>query len=146
MSALSIRRNRASWFDDESWALVCKINNEVMPHYYKAKLAADEVLTVLGEERRAKDGFQYIDLRPGGLTDEKETGKVSLGKTTARGFVTRGDVAEVAANLLEVEGAYGWIDLLGGDEGVGKAVERVVKEKVNAIEGEDIEVMKKNIE
>lgn len=122
-----------------------KINTEVMPHYYKAKLAADEVLTVLGEERKAKDGFQYIVLRPGGLSDEKETGKVSLGKTAARGFVSRGDVADVAARLLEVEGAYGWIDLLNGDEDTGEAVKRVVKDGVNSMEGEDIQVMKDNI-
>jgi hypothetical protein len=121
------------------------MNSEVMPHYFKAKLAADEVLTVLGSERRAKDGFQYISLRPGGLTDEKETGKVSLGKTSARGFVTRADVAEVAAQLLEVEGANGWVDLLGGDEDVGKAAQRVVKERVDSIEGEDIAVMKANM-
>jgi len=112
-----------------------------MPTYYKAKLAADEALTVLGEEK----GFQYIILRPGGLTDDKETGKVSLGKTNAKGSVTRGDVAEVAARLLEAEGARGWFDLLNGDENVGEAVERVVKDGVNSIEGEDLEVMKKNL-
>ena len=72
-----------------------------MPHYYKAKLAADEALTVLGEERRVKDkGFHYIILRPGGLSDEKETGKVAFGKTGARGMVSRGDVADVAARLV----------------------------------------------
>jgi nucleoside-diphosphate-sugar epimerase len=117
-----------------------------MPHYYKAKLAADEALTVLGEERKAKDkSFHYIILRPGGLTDEKETGKVTLGKTGARGMVSRGDVADVAARLLAAEGANGWFDLLGGEEDTAEAVERVVKEGVNTIEGEDIAVMKANL-
>jgi len=146
VSAVSIRRSRASWWDDESYAIVQKVNTEVMPHYYKAKLAADEVLTVLGEERREKDkGFQYIILRPGGLTDEKEKGKVSLGKTGARGLISRGDVADVAARLLEAEGANGWFDLLNGEEDNAEAVQRVLKEEVNSIEGEDIAVMKANL-
>ena len=148
VSALSIRRGRASWFDDESYAAMQKVNTEVMPAYYKAKLAADEVLTVLGEERVKKDGknkFSYIILRPGALTDDKETGLVSMGKTSARGRVTRTDVADVAARLLETEGACGWFDLLGGNEPTGEAVARVVKDGINSMEGEDIGVMKSNM-
>lgn len=142
VSALSSRRNRAPWWDDDSYALVQKMNTEIMPAYYKAKLAADETLTVLGEERK---GFGYIILRPGGLSDEKETGRVQLGKTKARGMVSRGDVAEVAARLLEKDGVRGWFDLLGGEEETGAAIERVLKEGINSMEGEDLEVMKANM-
>jgi len=142
VSALSIRRGRASWFDDDDYALMLKVNTEVMPAYYKAKLAADEVLTVLGEERK---GFGYISLRPGTLTDEPETGKVVLGRTKARGSVSRGDVAEVAVRLLEREGVKGWFDLLGGEQDVRSEVERVLKEGVDSREGESLEVMKANI-
>ncbi|TVY67499.1 UPF0659 protein, partial [Lachnellula suecica] len=78
VSALSERRARASWWNDEDYALVQKMNTEIMPAYYKAKLAADETLTVLARER---GGFGYIVLRPGGLSDKKEMGKVQLGKT-----------------------------------------------------------------
>lgn len=113
-----------------------------MPHYYKAKLAADEVLTVLGEEKK---GFGYIILRPGGLTDEPETGKISLGKTKARGMVTRGDVADVAARLLEKDGVKGWFDMLNGEEETGTAIDRVLKEKVDSMEGEDLGTMKSNM-
>src|SRR4051812_28176064 len=76
---------------------VRKVNEEMMPHYYKAKLASDETITVLGEEKK---GFGYIVLRPGNLSDDPESGRVVMGKTPARGQVTRGDVAEVAARLL----------------------------------------------
>ena len=148
VSALSIRRGRAPWFDDESYATMQKVNTEILPAYYKAKLAADETLTVLGEERVQREGkgkFAYIVLRPGALSDEKETGYVSMGKTRARGSVTRGDVADVAARLLEIEGACGWFDLLQGKEPVAEAVARVVGEGVNSIEGEDIGVMKSNM-
>jgi hypothetical protein len=119
-----------------------KVNEEIMPAYYKAKLAADEVLTVLGEERK---GFGYISLRPGALVDDPETGKVILGKTKARGSVPRGDVAEVAVRLLEREGVKGWFDLLGGEADLGDEVDRVLKEGINSMEGESLEVMKKSI-
>lgn len=141
VSALSIRRGKASWWDDDGYALVQKINTEVMPTYYKAKLAADDVLAVEGAKR---DGFGWISLRPGMLTDDAETGKVDFGKTKARGGVTRADVAEVGARLLEKDGVSGWFDLLGGEEDVGAAVERVLKDKVDSIEGEDLEEMKKS--
>ena len=114
----------------------------MMPDYYKAKLAADETLTVLAEEKK---DFGYIVLRPGNLSDEPESGKVVMGKTPARGQVTRGDVAEVAARLLEREGARGWFDLLGGDADLGAEVDRVVKEKVDSREGESLDVMKKDL-
>ena len=146
VSALSVRRGRASWFDDDSYALMQRVNTDIMPTYYKAKLAADETLTVLGEERvkkHGKDKFAYIILRPGALTDDEETGLVDFGKTPARGKVTRGDVADVAARLLEIEGACGWFDLLGGKEPVAEAVSRVIREGINAMEGEDISVMRR---
>jgi hypothetical protein len=60
-------------------------------------------------------------------------------------MVTRGDVAEVAVRLLEKEGVSGWFDLLGGEEETGAAVERVLKEGFNSVEGEDLEVMKKDV-
>lgn len=119
------------------------MNKQIMPAYYGAKLAADECLTVLGE-KRVRDGdkgFQYIDLRPGGLSDEGATGKVQLGKTKAKGMVSRADVADVGVRLLEREDTRGWFDLLGGEEEIGEAVERVVKEGVNSMEGEDVEKM-----
>lgn len=90
VSALSIRRNKAAWFSEEGWKEVLKVNEEVMPVYYKAKLAADEVLSVEGEERRVADKwFNYVILRPGMLVDEQAQGKVALGRTDARGSVTR---------------------------------------------------------
>jgi len=144
VSALSIRRNRAPWFDDESYEMMIKVNTEVMPTYYQAKLAVDDVLAVEGIERHKKDGFGWISLRPGMLTDDPETGKVTFGHTKARGRVSRADVAEVCVMLLEKDGVSGWFDLLEGEEEVGAAVERVLREKIDAMEGEDLEEMKKS--
>ncbi|POS82183.1 hypothetical protein EPUL_006394, partial [Erysiphe pulchra] len=141
VSALSSRRSRAPWIEDDCYALIQKINHEVMPTYYQAKLAADEVLTVLGKER---SGFGYISLRPGRLIDEPETGKVSLGKTKVKGGVSRADVAEVAANLLDHDNARGWFDVIDGDVDIKSAVENVIREGIDCIDGEDFNLMKKN--
>jgi hypothetical protein len=54
-------------------------------------------------------------------------------------------VAEVAVRLLEREGVRGWFDLLSGEEEVRSAVERVLKEGVDSMEGEDLDVMRKNV-
>lgn len=124
-----------------------KFHTEIMPAYCKAKLASDEALTVLGEERLKRDGkgkFSYIILRPGTLTDEKESGLVGLGKTP-RGAVTRADVGDIAARLLEVEEVNGWVDLINGKEPAQQAVDRVAREGVDAREGEDISIMKANL-
>jgi len=142
VSALSERRSRAPWWYDDDWALVQKMNTEYLPHYYKAKLVADELLTVQGIKRVEKDPeFQWIDLRPGGLSDEKGTGMIQLGKTRAKGMVTREAVADVAVRLLEREDTRGWFDLLGGTEKAEDAIQKVVEGKVDSIEGEDLSKM-----
>lgn len=117
-----------------------KVNTEVLPDYYKAKLAADQALVVLGEERK---DWTWINLRPGTLSDEEETGRVSMGKTTGQGKVTRADVAEVAVRLLAEEGVKsGYFDLLNGEGEVGEEVRRVVKEGVDCRDGEEFEDLK----
>lgn len=116
-----------------------------MPDYAAAKLAADEVLTVLGEERAAKDGFGYLVLRPGGLKDGKGEGKIMLGKIPVTNSVFRGDVADVGVRLLEMDGVKGWFDMTGGEEEIGKEVERVLADGVNSMEGESLEAMNANI-
>jgi len=143
VSALSQRNSRAPWWDDESWGLVTHMNEHILPAYYKAKMAADETLTVLGEERKKKDkDFQWICLRPGGLSDEEGKGKISLGRTKAKGTIPRQDVADVAVRLLERDDTNGWIDLLGGENETGAEIDRVVKEGIDCIQGEEISAFK----
>ena len=134
ISYLGSRRNRAPWWNDEEWAYSQRSNAEILPHYYAAKVDADEHLAAQAKKREGK--FQDICLRPGNLTDDAASGKFSLGKTSAKGKVSRADVADVAARLLERSDTRGWYDLLSGDEDVGEAVERVVREKVDCMEGE----------
>jgi hypothetical protein len=137
VSYLSSRRTKPAWWSDDAWAAAENVNLRILPHYYRAKLAADEVLYTVSKERGS--GFVGINLRPGTLTLEP-AGKVELGKTKgSAGTVSREGVAKVADLLLASEGIRNtWLDLLDGEEDMEKAVERVVKEGVNAAEGEEI--------
>jgi hypothetical protein len=153
VSYISSRRNRPSWWSDEDWQSAQKVNNEILPTYFKAKVAADEVLAVLAKERYdeeakkgivEKDRFHGISLRPGTLSSEK-AGGVLMGKITSQGKVSRATVAEALAALLETEGARGWIDFLDGDEDVSAAVKRVVKEGIDSVDGEDFEGMRERV-
>ncbi len=137
VSYLGSRRNKPAWWSDEAWATTEDVNARILPHYYRAKLSADEVLYSVSKERGS--AFVGINLRPGTLT-LAPAGRVELGKTKdSRGSVGRETVAQVADLLLATEGVRNtWLDLLDGEEDMGKAVERVVREGVDAAEGEDI--------
>lgn len=130
----SSRRAKPSWWSDESWKEALHVNNNVLASYFQAKVAADEELYKASKKR---PDFAGIDLRPGTLTDEP-AGKVELGKTKkSKGVVSRESVAQVAALLLESGGVKsGWLDLLDGDEDSESAVKRVIREGVDAAEGE----------
>lgn len=148
ISHIGSRRTKPAWISDDDWAYLTEINTQVLPDYFKAKIDADEYLTALAEKRNEKDGSdlkaQVILLRPGLLVDTPATGRVDLGKTRrGRGSVSREDVAGVVDALLARDDTGGWYDLLNGDEGIGEAVERVVRDRVDAVEGEDVEGMVK---
>ncbi|KAF3764420.1 NAD(P)-binding protein [Cryphonectria parasitica EP155] len=137
VSYLASRRNKPSWWDDAAWANALEVNNKILPDYYKAKIAADEVL--YQESAKRGSDFVGINLRPGTLTTEP-AGGVELGKTkTSRGPSSRESVAQVAASLLEVPSIKNcWVDMLDGEEEVEAAVKKIATEGVDCCEGEDI--------
>ncbi|KAK1148676.1 hypothetical protein N8T08_008561 [Aspergillus melleus] len=149
ISWLGSRRVHPRWMSSADWAGVQNVFNNVLPAYAKAKLEADEYMTALAARRKKQVAageagpIQAINLRPGTLTDEPATGKVELGVTPGRSKVTREDVAIVADRLLARADTDGWFDLVNGEEPVDEAVERVVREKVDAVEGEDVDAMVK---
>ena len=49
----------------------------------------------------------------------------------------------MADRLLARDDTRGWIDLVNGENGVDGEVERVVKDKVDAVDGEDVQGMVK---
>lgn len=136
------RRRKASWWTDWEWEETLKVHNEYLPDYHKAKLDADEFLVARAAQRNESDpAFQAICLRPGPLTLEPSSQKIQLGKTRGRGKISREDVADVAVRLLESDEVRGYIDLMQGDEDTQAAVDRVIKSKEDAIEGEDVEAI-----
>lgn len=140
VSYIASRRASPPWWTAEDTAAAEHVNTKVLPAYFAAKVEADEHLAAAAKKRAETDKeFQAINLRPGALKDEPSNGKVLLGKTGSRGDVSRESVAKVAAALLNTTGARGWYDLLNGDEPIEEAVERVVKEGFDGIEGEDLE-------
>ncbi|XRM48568.1 hypothetical protein ABZX51_011484 [Aspergillus tubingensis] len=148
VSWIGSRRKQPTWLSDDEWAGLQNVFYNVLPAYAKAKLEADEYMTALAAARKklvaagAAQPLQAINLRPGTLTDTPATRKVDLGKTKkGRANVSREDVAIVADALLARDDVEGWLDLLEGEEDVEVAVERVARERVDAVEGEDVEGM-----
>ncbi|WP_460524747.1 NAD(P)H-binding protein [Flindersiella endophytica] len=91
---------------------------EVFVAYLRAKLAAEEDLRM-----RALD---WTILRPGGLTDDPGTGRVTLAASVAPGQVPRDDVATVLAALLDTPSTSRKIlELVGGDTPITEAIQQV---------------------
>jgi nucleoside-diphosphate-sugar epimerase len=118
--------------------LVRRSNDEVLVDYGKAKIAADHYFARQSAKRAQDQSFQGITLRPGTLSDDHEVGKISLGKTKAVGKISRGDVAEVATQLLARDDTRGWYDLQQGQESIADAIAKCIREGVDSVEGEDL--------
>lgn len=94
--------------------------NKVFQAYQKAKAEADEALY--------KSGLDYTIIKPGRLTNEPGTGKVTLAPELPRGEIPRQDVAKVLVEVLETPELSGHtFDLVSGDTSIGKAVEQAAK-------------------
>jgi hypothetical protein len=140
------RRNPAPWWNGKDIADYTSERN-AYPEIGDAKIQADEYLVAMAHARRQRDGtesdstFQAISLRPTWLMTGKGTGRVSLGKTRALGTVAIGDVAGVAVEMLSRDDVSGWFDLVEGGVGIAEAVEGVVEEGIDCVDGEDLERM-----
>ena len=88
--------------------------------YLRAKLAAEEDL-------RRRD-LDWTILRPGGLTDDPGTGRVRLAPRVDPGKISRDDVAEVLAALLDEPATAGVVlELVAGDTPLRDAVAAATK-------------------
>ena len=87
--------------------------------YVEAKRDADEALR--------GSGLDWTILRPGRLTDDPGTGRVSLGPEVERGDIPRADVAEVVAAVLAENATIGhqW-NVVAGDATVQDAIAAAV--------------------
>jgi uncharacterized protein YbjT (DUF2867 family) len=89
--------------------------NEQMRPYFEAKAEADKAV--------AESGLDYTIVRPGGLTDDPGTGRVTLAENADGGMISRDDVAAVLAELLTADNAIGKsFDLVAGETPITEAV------------------------
>jgi nucleoside-diphosphate-sugar epimerase len=89
--------------------------NDTFSVYLRAKGRADEAVR--------SSGLDATVVRPGGLTNDPGTGRVSLGESTGRGQVSRDDVAAVLTAVLDSPNTIGkTFDLIGGNTPVAEAV------------------------
>lgn len=92
--------------------------DEVFVAYLRAKLAAEEDLL-------ARSGLAVTVLRPGSLTDDPGTGRVTLAPSVERGSVPRDDVAAVLVALLDEPRDGAVLELVSGPTPIDEAVARV---------------------
>ncbi|PAU94911.1 NAD-dependent dehydratase [Aliifodinibius salipaludis] len=93
--------------------------NEVFKAYLKAKAEADEALR--------NSGLDYTIVKPGRLTDESGTGKVTIGRDLSSGEIPRKDVARVLIKVLETPEAAGYqFDLTSGDTTINEAIQNLI--------------------
>ncbi|WP_433384272.1 SDR family oxidoreductase [Micromonospora sp. KLBMP9576] len=92
--------------------------DDVFAAYLRAKKAAEDDLT-------GRD-LDWSILRPGQLTDDPPTGRITLDRHTPPGSITRTDVARVLVALLYHPGSAGAIlELVAGDTPIADAVAAV---------------------
>ncbi|MFD1859019.1 SDR family oxidoreductase [Aeromicrobium camelliae] len=92
---------------------------DVWTAYVHAKRDADIALR--------ESSLRWTILRPGGLTDDEPTGKVTLAPEVERGDIPRADVAAVIASVLDDNRTTGkqW-ELVGGTTPIAEAVTAAV--------------------
>ena len=89
--------------------------SEPMRPYYEAKAEADR--------RLEESGLDYTIVRPGSLTDDPGTGRVTVGTGLAYGDIPRDDVAAVLLAVLVTPASIGkTFELVSGDTPVEDAV------------------------
>jgi nucleoside-diphosphate-sugar epimerase len=89
--------------------------DEGMAVYLQAKAEADEAL--------ADSGLAYTIVRPGRLTDDPPTGRVTAGARVARGDITRQDVADLLLAVLKTPSTVGaTFNVVNGDTPIDDAV------------------------
>jgi uncharacterized protein YbjT (DUF2867 family) len=90
--------------------------DEVFQTYLRAKGVADEAI-------RSRTGLNWTIVRPGALTDDAGTGRVTVAESADRGAIPREDVAAVLVAVLDEPGTAGrTFDLVSGDTSIAEAV------------------------
>ncbi|VEG57698.1 NAD-dependent epimerase/dehydratase [Mycolicibacterium aurum] len=90
--------------------------DEVFVTYLRAKGAADDVI-------RSRASLSATIVRPGQLTDDAATGKVTIAEHTGRGSIPRADVAAVLVAVLDTPQTAGTtFDVISGEHTIADAI------------------------
>jgi nucleoside-diphosphate-sugar epimerase len=89
--------------------------DDVFVAYLRAKLAAEQDLL-------ARSGLATTALRPGSLTDDPGTGRVTLAPHVESGSIPRDDVAAVLVALLDADVGTTVLEVVSGNTPIGEAV------------------------
>jgi uncharacterized protein YbjT (DUF2867 family) len=90
--------------------------DEVFQVYLRAKGVADEAI-------RSRTALKWTIVRPGALTDDAGSGRVTVAESTGRGSIPREDVAAVLVAVLDEPGTAGrTFDLISGETSIAEAV------------------------
>jgi len=80
--------------------------------------------------------FDWTIVRPGGLTDGDGKGTASIGITHIVNQISRQDVAQTLALLLDRQDAAGLsIDVVGGETPISQGLDVAIEKKVKAFKG-----------
>lgn len=91
-------------------------DDDVFSVYLRAKARADAAVM--------DSDLAWTIVRPGGLTDDEPTGRVSLARHVERGEIPRADVAAVLAAVLERPDTRGHVmEVVGGDTDIDTALD-----------------------
>lgn len=91
-------------------------DEDVFVTYLRAKGAADDVI-------RSRTELLATVVRPGHLTDDDATGKVTIAEHTGRGSIPRADVAAVLVAVLDAPQTVGTtFDVISGDSEIDTAL------------------------
>ncbi|UOQ47681.1 SDR family oxidoreductase [Gracilibacillus caseinilyticus] len=92
--------------------------SEQIKHYFVAKHHADRILE--------ESTLDHTIIRPGALTNDAGTGKISIAENLEPGSVTREDVADtIIASLLSDNAVNQSFDLINGDTDIEEAVKNL---------------------
>lgn len=95
--------------------------SEVFQAYLEAKRQAEDALRA--------SGLDWTIVRPGRLTDDPATGRVSIARDLERDDVPRGDVATTVAETLAIpETAHWTFDVVGGNQPVHDALKGLLED------------------
>jgi nucleoside-diphosphate-sugar epimerase len=135
VSALDVRDREGKpapdWYTESDFQKSDATYNAI-GKYMRAKFEADKELRV-GNDKRKLD---YTIVRPGRLGMGPSTGKITAGKISIVGEISREDVAEVVAEVLQTDGTAGLtFDIIGGDTPIPEAIKKISDEKIDTFEG-----------